>query len=315
MGIHRKPPPWTISDHNLPSRRRSQPSANRALTAMAAARRTGATGSSWFKVGEWYRQTQRSAVDWPPCSMSLTRSNWGQAATLTPTTATIMGWSSTRLGRWSMREFDSRRTTMKNYMTQLAHQGLVSAEVKVHPAMAAGLPGNVCRDINETFLLSGTKPEHLLAILHNGLNPTLSARSGAFGAGVYLAEEAAKIDQYTTPDSSYEQDQLDELHARLFRPSWPKHPEEDLFYCIVVRTVLGHPVFTKDAVKSLNDNGGAVFHDEDRRELVQVPGSSPPVRYSSLIAEKGEAIKRFREFVIFTRSQMYVEYIVAFKRV
>ncbi len=118
------------------------------------------------------------------------------------------------------REFDSRRLTMKSQMKQLARQGLACPNVRVQPAMASGLPGSLCLEVNETYLLSGTKPEHLLAILHNGLNPKLSALSGAFGAGVYLAEEAAKIDQYTTPDSSYEQDQLDELHARQVCTKW-----------------------------------------------------------------------------------------------
>ena len=36
------------------------------------------------------------------------------------------------------------------------------------------------------------------------MNERLCSLGGMFGAGIYLAEDVEKIDQYTTPDESYE---------------------------------------------------------------------------------------------------------------
>eukprot|EP00971_Amphidinium_carterae_P337509 6474352-Amphidinium_carterae.1 len=47
----------------------------------------------------------------------------------------------------------------------------------------------------EVFLISGTKPENLLTIIDQGLSINFS------GAGIYFTEDAAKADQYATPDS------------------------------------------------------------------------------------------------------------------
>ena len=49
------------------------------------------------------------------------------------------------------------------------------------------------------------------------------------------------------------------------------------------------------------------------RELVTLPGF-PRVRYNSLLAEKGGAVARFREFVVFHGEYVYPEYVVAYKR-
>merc|ERR1712007_95058 len=153
------------------------------------------------------------------------------------------------------------------------------------------------RSVNEVFLLHGTKPENVLKVLHNGLNERFSG--GLFGKGVYLAEDPSKIDQYCTPDMerAAEGSELALLHNRLY-PSSSRHPAE-VFYGFVVRTMLGMPIFTQDGQNNMFPPGQAIFATSDQRELATVPATQPPVHYHSLIAEKGQVVKRHREFIIF----------------
>eukprot|EP00419_Tripos_fusus_P051327 CAMPEP_0172838690 /NCGR_PEP_ID=MMETSP1075-20121228/28046_1 /TAXON_ID=2916 /ORGANISM="Ceratium fusus, Strain PA161109" /LENGTH=515 /DNA_ID=CAMNT_0013682237 /DNA_START=55 /DNA_END=1602 /DNA_ORIENTATION=+ len=183
------------------------------------------------------------------------------------------------------------------------------------------LAGALDKDAGEGHFLHGSRPEYLLQILDSGLNARVASLGGAFGVGVYLAEDVEKIDQYATPDSGSDPG-LEDLHARLFRPGGHCHPNEDIFYCIIVRAVLGASVVTRGmsrtAIKShfdADDESKQIFVDKDRRELVAIPGTKPPIRYHSLIVEKGKAVKRFREFVVMDGTNCYAEYLVAYKRV
>ena len=63
------------------------------------------------------------------------------------------------------------------------------------------------------------------------------------------------------------------------------------------------------------DTGEQIFHTAERRELAQVPGSVPPIHYHSLAVQTGKALKRFREFVIYDANRVYVEYLLAYRRV
>merc|ERR1712139_485798 len=76
---------------------------------------------------------------------------------------------------------------------------------------------NLDEAVNEKCLLHGTKPDHALSIIHNGLNEKLSG--GLFGKGVYLAEDPSKIDQYCTPDVKLGEgsDQAKNLQQVLYR--------------------------------------------------------------------------------------------------
>eukprot|EP00971_Amphidinium_carterae_P075511 1491919-Amphidinium_carterae.1 len=70
------------------------------------------------------------------------------------------------------------------------------------------MPGGCVQDVNEAFLISGTKPENLLAILDQGLDAKLS-KQGMLGVGIYFAETVMKTDQYATADSSKDQEGLE----------------------------------------------------------------------------------------------------------
>ena len=91
--------------------------------------------------------------------------------------------------------------------------------------------------------------------------------------------------------------------------------EDDLFYCMVVRTVLGWHMSTKDGETNADKRRAPIWvNDDDKRELQEV--GSTKYRYNSLIAESGRGclLKRFREFMVYHESQCYIEYIIAYKR-
>ena len=51
-----------------------------------------------------------------------------------------------------------------------------------------------------------------------------------------------------------------------------------------------------------------------KRELANVPRSSPPFPYHSLIAELGKTIVRYREFIFFHGDYVLPEYLLAYHR-
>ena len=168
---------------------------------------------------------------------------------------------------------------------------------------------------NEVILLHGANPDWLLDMLSTGLNERYEGRYAgtgtALGEGVYLAEDAGKTDQYVGADSAY--DPSSELHKRLYDETI-RHPS-DVFYVLVVRAALGFPVRTQHMGKSATsmDNGAPIF-PVSFRDLSFVPGVTPPIFHHSLIAELGEDIARYREFVLFHDEYVHIDYIIAYHR-
>jgi len=173
----------------------------------------------------------------------------------------------------------------------------------------AKLPGELLKEVNETFLLHGTKPDTVLTILQNGPNERFSR--GLFGNGTYLAEDAGKCDQYVGRDEGGTlDDELKTLHARLYRKG-VKHPG-DVYYVFVCRVILGVFVRTKtggSTAKDLDKNQ-PVWGTSERRELAAIPDVHPPVHYHGLLVELGESIARYREFVQFHETRLYPEYLL-----
>jgi hypothetical protein len=222
------------------------------------------------------------------------------------------------------------------------------AKAKVTPKtdqVAALFKTEAGQEANEAWLLHGCKPEVVWKILQKGLNEKLCQLTGAFGAGIYLAEDVEKIDQYTTPDPSYGFSGLEELHRRLYRPGGNVHPGEDIFYCFVVQTLCGWPIRTRDGMSDLDDPScNWVYANQlaeastpnhksrrvcpsfpqpcdvcrwdklNRRDLKEVNGVEQ-VRHHSLVVETGEALQRFREFVCFDNKYTLCKYLLAYKRV
>jgi hypothetical protein len=174
------------------------------------------------------------------------------------------------------------------------------------------------------LLLHGTKPEAVHPILWQGLDPQL-AKDGLFGCGTYLAEDAAKADQYCTVDAAFcgNNAALRPLHNKLYAKN-VKHGG-DVFYALVCRAVLGAPASTRDGRTVLAAGGAGasdggvgagaggasaastrLFENAERRSLA---GGA-----HALLAEKGDVITRFREVVVFNPAAIDVVYLVALKR-
>ena len=137
--------------------------------------------------------------------------------------------------------------------------------------------------------------------------------SGSFGAGVYLTENAEKMDQYTFPDLPYSAPpaSLEELHSILYGTGEDsiKRLDEDGFYTF--RDVRRFDVLRTPGLHGgrLDDRPGSdIFAKRDRRELTQISGSL--VRFRSLLAETGAALKRYREFVFFSGNRTHLGYLV-----
>ncbi|CAE7772735.1 NEIL3 [Symbiodinium sp. CCMP2592] len=161
---------------------------------------------------------------------------------------------------------------------------------------------------NEMLLLHGTKPEHVHDILFEGLDPLLS-KEGLFGTGTYLAEDAAKVDQYLTKDPEWKGNELEHelqpLHKKLYERG-VKHAT-NIYYALVCRVALGEVAVTKDG-ETCAKTGKAIFQAQRRDALKKRRGRS-------LVAELGGKIERYREFVIFDPAALSVEFLVALKRV
>ena len=162
-------------------------------------------------------------------------------------------------------------------------------------------------EVNEKRLLHGTKFEQLLpSILRNGLSEKLSG--GFLGKAVYLAEMPEKMDQYPQAASMTNAESAHFFsHALYKRERTCLDHSEGLCYCFVVRTVLG--VYM---ASSRLDAG--CWMSASKEELRFMEGSKPEIPYHSLVAETGEALKRFREFAVYHRDRTYPEYLLAYRR-
>jgi hypothetical protein len=202
------------------------------------------------------------------------------------------------------------------------------------------LPGQLDTDINEEYLLHGTKPETVHSILSGGMNERFSG--GLFGHGTYFSEDIAKNDQYVTVDRKLGDHQ--DLHRELYGYTGSAasvfsllglaaqqdggtgvpHPG-DVHYVFVSRVALGHFCRTQDGETLLDAPRQRSWFtpagrrpsiwSSQKRELAAIPTSSPPEHYHGLVAELGGVVKRHREFITFHGDRTYPEYLIAYQRV
>ena len=200
-------------------------------------------------------------------------------------------------------------------MKRIRQGGLTSAggDPPLTCGVADDLPGDLCGDVNEAFLMHGTNAGVLINVLSMGMNERFAgtAAGAAYGEGSYLAEDAGKNDQYTKVDLQY--DGSSELHKRLYAHGAP-HPGK-VFYILVCRVALGHHVRTQQSGKNAKstDTGSPVF-PISFRELSTVHGVSPPVHHHSLLADVMGSGARYREFIVFHSEYIYPEYLLAYQR-
>ncbi|CAK9006688.1 unnamed protein product [Durusdinium trenchii] len=219
--------------------------------------------------------------------------------------------------------FALERSKVQKTMKRLRQQGVPVQrwQSKLEEA-SKSLPGSTyLRETGERFLLHGCSPEVVLGILHSGFDDKVT-KKGMFGAGCYFAEDPEKADQYARPDPHHKASGLEELHARLYNGE-NTHPEGDVFYCFAVRVVCGACVQTKGLDKSRPTkdalSGEEIFFNADLKQLVEIPGTTPPERYHTLVVNPtsestGRSVYRNREVISFKGAMTYAEYLIAFTR-
>ena len=154
---------------------------------------------------------------------------------------------------------------------------LSAATSRLEGASSRLVAGRLVDAVNETYLMHGTRPETVLAVLRSGLNERFSG--GHFGAGSYLAEVSDKINQYVVKESKCNPGAVAELHERLYADGGAR-PAGNVYYGFVCRATLGHFVRTKDGATSLDGAGGRKGHPifakgTSRRELAPIPDTPP----------------------------------------
>ena len=217
--------------------------------------------------------------------------------------------------------YEGTREKMKGEMEMLGRKG---KDVKKVPGLpiqtAAACTGPFALDANasEAVLLHGLKAELLYDVLSTGLNERFAGSQVGtqFGAGLYFGEDAGKADQYSSPDTQY--DQRSKLHQQLYSNSC-RHPGNEnggVFYALVCRVALGYPARTQQSGEEAKamEGGYPVFRVASARELNHIPNVEPPMFHHSLIAELGAKIVRFRELVVFHSEQVCPRYLIAYQR-
>lgn len=197
--------------------------------------------------------------------------------------------------------------------------------------------------LNEEMLFHGTKPAALPHILAEGFRfdpDTVGLGSGsAFGDGIYLCDRPGKADQYCGLDKAY--NDAYPLHRQLW--TGPDDHPGHVFYVLVCRVTLGYPALTcesKQVAKTIErgEDGEKLFPEQQYAQLpclksknrkilyqgmsdesddppdasdASAPGT--PIRYHSLFALKGKALRRYREFVVF-HPHVLPTYLIAYQR-
>ena len=173
--------------------------------------------------------------------------------------------------------------------------------------------GQSAADVNEVALLHGTSPSSVLNIANAGLNERLCR--GAFGDGVYFAEDVGKADQYVTSDKAGSQ--TADLHKALYSaiPAVSQHRNGDVFYVFVCRVIMGNYLTTQDGTSCQEEPARSIFANGSRRELSLVRGVVPPHHHHGLVVEPGRKIQRYREFITFhAETNVLPLYLLAYER-
>ena len=202
---------------------------------------------------------------------------------------------------WRVISPDEHLEAFQNYRTSIGEkrQGefhtdtLISEAAEQLVSLENGRLEPLDRKSNELFLLHGTKPKNVASILEKSLDPGL-AGPGLFGSGTYFAESAVKIDQYVQVDEEYcggnrhgRYGERCELHNKLY-PQAEWHPGE-AYYALVCRVVTGKP---------------------------RTDGSYPAenVGCDSVLAVPAGSELNLREFVVYDKSAIKIEYVVCYTR-
>ncbi|CAL1535018.1 unnamed protein product [Lymnaea stagnalis] len=155
------------------------------------------------------------------------------------------------------------------------------------------MKSDLIKDINEHYLLHGTKVERIPALVRHGLDPKHSSPDAMFGKGIYAAESSTKADQYADTEDK-------------------RRPHKYRNKMILSRMLLGNVFLCNENHKSVANRYGPKLSGppcmkclEDRCRCAQSE------KFDSVM---GDRHLRFREFVVYKKEQIYPEYVITYKR-
>ena len=215
-----------------------------------------------------------------------------------------------------------------------AKEECTRAKVALAPAVKDLMQmGPLAEGVNETFLLHGSFPSALLAIMQAGFKTDMSqVGRQAYGAGIYQAEDVGKADQYASSQNSWQLDVAlglkteEDVRAQMLGGS----TKPITFYMLVTRTLLGCATHMADNEggrdnSSKRDLNGALAFTEwvwkdAKGEWHREHRIAPP--YDSIIKEHSDTLRgraqwkprRYREFLVQGNDQVLPVMIVAYTR-
>jgi hypothetical protein len=178
-------------------------------------------------------------------------------------------------------EYMSRRAEIIDELNQPMISGYKRYEVKTH--MRSGWKGvggmvnePIDSDLNEYYLMHGTKPEAATAIAKGDFRVDLAGSHAGtlYGRGLYFAERSSKCDEYTVEDK------------RGWRP------------ILLCRVMCGNTRYIEEPFPDAGD-------------VVDSVVSGP---YHSVIGDREKCRGTFREIMVYDKNQAYPEWIVWYQR-
>jgi len=149
------------------------------------------------------------------------------------------------------------------------------------------------KESNEVILFHGTKSNITDFIVQQGFEERVAMDNGLFGAGIYFAENSSKSDEYITPDAN---------------------GECNIFLC---RVCLGTPFVTTQTFRNttqpirrppcVHGHIDSCQHERTDSVIAECKRTGPQYGFYDL--------ERYREFIVYDRSQCYPELLITFKRV
>jgi hypothetical protein len=144
---------------------------------------------------------------------------------------------------------------------------------------------------NEAFFFHGTKPDIAECIKRVGFDERVCSLGGMFGAGVYLAENSSKSDEYCVPDA------------------------KGSCFMFVVRAAIGTPHRTLEDMNDLRRPPCLQGHTEIKGQYCIDHPRADSVFAPTTSTHPGACLKRYREFIVYDGAQSYPEFLIEFKRV
>ena len=149
-------------------------------------------------------------------------------------------------------------------------------------------------DVNEKYLLHGTKFRFIRDMMNKGFNERMCGK-GLFGAGNYFGDTPEKTDQYSTSHNlaSVEDEEL----LNMLFPANVKR-EDHLHYNFLCRVILGVPQESRDQCTERRECD--VFQDR--------------VKYHSFHGVPGPGHDRHHEYIQYHGDRIYPAYLIAYRR-